>query len=172
MWRDPDSLVNPEPAPIKCSGITCVTGIFNLLLEIFIFILMKRYGDKLLQNTFSKLLIFKPTPIDLIKILSLMDIFSLIFFGKWIITCSENLPDLPVTIPLVLLASPLIIIASFPTQDNIFKPLLPASFKYLIDTPGWIQSASHPKAESPTDTLWTTDPQLGKRNGLPSESSL
>ena len=31
MCKDPDSLVNPEPAPTKCSGITCVTGMFNFL---------------------------------------------------------------------------------------------------------------------------------------------
>ena len=116
--------------------------------------------------------IFSPTPNDLINILSLIEIFSLIFLGKWTITCSENRPDFPVTIPFAFFASPLIIVASLPTHDKIFNPRLPASLGYLIDTPGCIQSASQPNAESPIDTLWTIDPQLGNKKGEPFESNL
>ena len=89
-----------------------------------------------MQKIFSKFFIFKPTPNDFIKILSLIEILSLTLFSKCIIICSENLPDLPDTNPIEFLASPFIIIASLPTHDKIFKPLLPPSLGYLIETPG------------------------------------
>ena len=38
-------------------------------------------------------------------------------------------------------------------------------------TPGWMQSAAHPKARSPTETLYTIPPYVGRRNGVPSDAS-
>ncbi len=73
--------------------------------------------------------------------------------GKWMMTWSENRPDLPVTTPSAPLARPEVTRALLPTQAKMLRPRFRSAFWLAMLTPGCTQSPAQPNALSPTDTL-------------------